>query len=391
MRILAVFRKSLREQLRELWLLALLLLLTPFFVGIFAAVFGAGAWTYRVVIVDHDAPAALADGRLLRAGEELRAAVAGVKNATGASALTVLSARDEVEAERLLTSGKAHALLAIPAGFSRSIAAARERRPVPEPRPQVIYEGDLTSQSYMVAAVLAVTAVSAYLEEASGQRGPVELKERPLGGSGARSELDMALPGLFVFGIILLIFPVAMALARESESGTLRRLMLSRVTSFDLLAGLSLLQVVVGLVAVLCAYATALAVGFKSQGPLWAGLLICAVASFASIGVGLLVACFSRSVTEAFLLGNFPMILLMFFSGAMIPIPKVPIFSVGSVTVGLWDWLPTTHAVSAMNKVMGIGLGLRESAYEMVSLALLSGLYFAAGVWLFKRRRMVAS
>jgi len=388
MRALAVFRKALREQLRELWLLALLLSLAPFFVVLFAVVFGAGGWSYRVVLVDHDEGALLADGRPLRAGADLAGAIAEVKNAAGSKPLRVVPAATHDEARAMLESGKAHALVEIPQGFSKALVAPP---PAGASRPQLVYMGDMTSTSYMVAAVLAITAVSGYLEQAAGVRYPVELVEKPLGGSGGRSELDLALPGLFVFAVMLLIFPVAMALAREGESGTLRRLQLSRVTSFDLLAGLSLVQVLVGTAAVLLAYAAAVATGFRSQGPLWAGILVCVVATFSVIGVGLLVACFSRSVTEAFVLGNFPLMLLMFFSGAMIPIPKTPLFTLGSVTVGLWDWLPTSHAVSAMNKILGIGLGAGDCLYELVSLLLLSAAYFAAGVWLFRRRRLCAA
>lgn len=383
MKVLAVFRKSLREQLRELWLLALVLTLSPFFVFIFSLVYGGGAWTYRVVVVDQDRGAGA-----LHADEQLIKALTDAKAASGKPALEVLRAPDHAAAEKMLTNGKAHALLELPTEFSASIAAAREHRE--GPRATVIYMGDMTSQSYLVAAVLAITTASTYIETATAMRGPVDFVEKPLGGSGARSELDLALPGLFTFGIMLLLFPVAMSLARESESGTLRRLMLTRVSAFDLLAGLSLVQVLVGVLAVLCAYGTAFAVGFRSQGPLWLALLVSVIASFASIGVGLIVAGFSRTVTEAFLLGNFPLMLLMFFSGAMVPIPKIPILTVGSVTVGAWDWLPTTHAVAAVNKVLGLGLGLREVVYELVALVVLSLLYFFVGVRIFQRRRMTA-
>ena len=286
-------------------------------------------------------------------------------------------------------TGKAHALIEIPAGFSEAIVASRAGQETSTP--ELVYMGDLTSSSYLVAAVLAITAASDYVEKATGRKGPVAFVEQPLGGSGARSDLDLAIPGLLVLALIMLIFPVAMALARESENGCLRRLQLTRLTAFDILGGLSLVQVVVGIVAVLAAFTTALAVGFESQGPVWAAVAISVVATFSIIGVGLLVACFSRSVTEAFLLGNFPMILLMFFSGAMIPMPKTPLFSVGSVTVGLWDWLPTTHAVSAMNKVLGLGLGFEDVLYELAALVVLSAVYFLVGVWLFKRRRMSAA
>jgi ABC-2 type transport system permease protein len=196
---------------------------------------------------------------------------------------------------------------------------------------------------------------------------------------------------MFMLAIIMLLFPVAMSLAREVENGCLRRLQLTKLSALELLGGMSLVQILVGVVAVLLAFATARAVGFRSQGPVAYAIVIGIIASFAIVGVGLLVACFSRSVTEAFLIGNFPMMLLMFFSGAMFPIPKVPLFSLGPVTVGLWDWLPTTHAVAPMNKILGLGLGVSDIAYEATSLAVLSALYFFAGVWMFRRRRMSAS
>ncbi len=251
--------------------------------------------------------------------------------------------------------------------------------------------GDMGSTTYLVAAVMAVNVIAAYLETATGHKSPVALVEHGLGASGARSELDVALPGIFVLAIIMLLFPVAMSLARESENGCLRRLQLTQMRAFDLLGGLSLVQILAGVLSVLLAFGAATAVGFTSQGPIWAAVAISVVASFATIGVGLLVACFSRSVTEAFLIGNFPMMLLMFFSGAMIPIPKVPLVTVHGVVVGLWDWLPTTHAVSAMNKILGIGMGLGDVLYELCALAVLSAAYFSLGVWQFKRRRMVAA
>lgn len=389
MKLIAVFRKRLREQLRELWLLALVLSLAPFFVFLMYLVFGAGTWDHKVVVVDRDRGAPLAGGSVLHAGRDLVDAIRNAKTASGEPALQVISSPDHSAAEQMLMKGKAHALIEIPEGFSMAVDEARRKQPASAA--QLVYMGDITSTSYMVAAVLAITAVSAYLEKATDSKSPVELVEKPLGASGARSALDLAIPGVFVLGMILLFFPVAMSLARESESGCLRRLQLTRISSLELLGGISLVQVLVGIVAVLLAFGTALALGFRSQGPVWAAIAITVIGSFAMIGVGLLVACFSRSVTEAFLLGNFPMMLLMFFSGSMIPISKVPVLSVGSIVVGLWDWLPTSHAVAAMNKVLGLGLGVDGVAYELISLVVLSAAYFSLGVWLFRKRRMAAA
>jgi ABC-2 type transport system permease protein len=380
MRLWAVFRKSLREQLRELWLVFLVIALGPFFVILFSLVFGGGAWTYKLIVVNQDHGPS---------GAGAIAALEDLRTGRGGPALQVFREIDVDRAERMLIKGSANALVVIPENFSASLDAARADRATP--RSTVIYSGDLANMNYMVAVVQALNCLAAYVGEATGDPGPFDMVERPLGGTGGKSDLDLALPGLFVFSLILLIFPTAMALARENDTGTLRRLQLTRMTAFDLLGGLAMVQVLIGAAAVLLTFGTAYAMGFRSQGPLWVAMAVSVIASFSIIGVGLLTACFSRSVTEAFILGNFPMMLLMFFSGAMLPLPRVIVFTVGGVSIGLWDWLPTTHAVSVMNKVLGIGVGLDQVVYELVMLTLLSALYFAAGVWLFKRRRMVAA
>jgi ABC-2 type transport system permease protein len=68
----------------------------------------------------------------------------------------------------------------------------------------------------------------------------------------------------------------------------------------------------------------------------------------------------------------------------------VSLFSLGGRTIGLYDILPPTHAVVALNKVLTLGAGLGDVAYELTALLVLSVIYFAAGVWLFQRAHLRA-
>jgi ABC-2 type transport system permease protein len=104
--------------------------------------------------------------------------------------------------------------------------------------------------------------------------------------------------------------------------------------------------------------------------------------------MGLLVACFCRTVTEAFLVANVPLFVLMFLSGAMFPLPRVPLFSVAGRPLLLTDLLPLSHAVAAMNKVLTLGAGPGEVAFELAALAVLSVAYYAAGMGLFQRMHL---
>jgi len=179
-----------------------------------------------------------------------------------------------------------------------------------------------------------------------------------------------------------------MTVAREVEDGTLRRLQITRMTAFDLLGGTSLTLIIVGVIAELLALATAMALGFRSYGPLWVAVLVGVATSVSVIGVGMIVAAFSRTVSQAFVIANFPLGVFMFLSGAIFPIPSVTLFEIAGQPIALCDFLPPRHAVIALNKILTLGSGLDEVAYELVALVVLSVLYFAAGTWIFQRRHL---
>ena len=99
----------------------------------------------------------------------------------------------------------------------------------------------------------------------------------------------------------------------------------------------------------------------------------------------MLVASFTRTVSQAFVVANFPLGLMMFFSGAIFPVPAVKLFTLAGHAISLYDILPPTHAVVALNKVLTLGAGFSEVAFELAALLVLSLFYFAAGAWLFGR------
>lgn len=332
MRVWSVFRKSLREQRRGLWVLIMTLVTAPFFVFLYWAMFGGGSATYSVLMLSNDVPVQVVDGRVL----------SGFVAARG---------------------------IGCPSGDAG-------RRPG---QPQ-----------YAVAGVMASAAIDAYVQAATGQKRAVQFAEIPLGASGARKEFESYVPGLLIFAAVMVIYPASMVVTREVEAGTLRRLRLARMTSLDFLGGVSFMQVLIAVVSVFLTFLTAWVLGFRSQGPVWVAIAISALTSLSMIGAGLLVASFSRTVIEAFVIGTFPMFLFFFFTGAAFPLPKVALFTIGGHTVGLQDVLAPTHAVVALNKVLSLGAGLGTVAFELIALLVLSLLYFAIGVWVFQRRHLRA-
>jgi len=382
MKLLSVFLKSAREQRRDLWVIGLSLAFAPLFVFIYWLMTGGtGSTSYGVLVINQDRQVGE-----LAAGAEVVSRLRALSYQNGAPLLKVSESADRAAAETRLRNREAAALVLIPADFSARLAEFRagDRSATTE----LTFIGDLTNPTYAVAAVLAMSAADGYTQDLTGAPRPVELVEIPLGASAARTEFENYVPGLLVLAVVLMIFQAAMTPAREIESGALKRLRLTRLTAFDYLGGTSLWLALISALAVLLTFGTAVAFGFRSQGPLWLAILIVILTSFSIIGLGLIVACFSKTVSQAFVIANFPLGFLMFLTGAAFPLPRLTLFTLFGHGFALPDLLPPTHAVVALNKIFTLGAGLDEVTFELAALLVLTGLYFGAGVWLFQKTQM---
>ncbi len=386
MKIWVIFLKTWREMRRDAWMLGLTLAFSPLFVLIYWIFTQGGSTSYTILVVNQDQGALLANSEVWYLGEEAIQTIEAVRYADGKPLLRVKLIETKDQINPVLRNRGAVAFLLIPPDFSKTLMAlkAGDRTHTAT----INFGGDLTNPYYMVGATLALSAVDNYIIQATGQRPVVRYTEEALGGSAARTEFETYTPGILVFAVIMLIFLAAMVVAREIETGALRRLQITSMSSFDFLGGVTLAMVVLGTLSVLLTFLTALALGFRSQGPIWAAILVGALTSLSIIGIGMIVGCFARSVSQAFVIANFPLGLLMFFSGAIFPVPKIVMFQFAGHEIGLYDILPPTHAVVALNKILTLGAGLGDVAFELGALTSLSILYFAIGAWLFQRMRL---
>jgi ABC-2 type transport system permease protein len=387
MRLFNVLLKSYREQKRDLWVLALSLAFAPLFVVLYYLMTGGtGSTAYGVLVINQDRPVVRADGTTLAAGEAIVAGLRAVAYETGNPLLKVALAEDRAAAERSIRDRQASVLLILPAELSATLADYQAGHSGASS--QVTFSGDLTNPTYTVAAVIAMTVVDGYSNQLTHAPRPVVLNEIPLGASNSRTEFENYIPGLLVMAVVLMVFQAAMMPARDIESGALRRLRLSPITSFEYLGGLSVWMALISLLSVLVTFGTAVALGFRSQGPLWMAVLIDLVAALSIIGIGLIVACLSKTVSQAFVIANFPLGLLMFLTGAAFPLPRPTLFSLFGHAFSYADLLPPTHAVIALNKIFTLGAQPGEVLFEFSALLLLTALYFGVGVWLFQKTQM---
>lgn len=383
-----MFRKSGREIWRDWLVLSLSVAFAPLFVWAYYLFTLGGSTTYNILLINKDQGALSASGEHLNFSEGAIQVILSVTYANGQPMLKVIPIEDQQRAQLKLHDRAAAAFVTLQGDFLQVILdmqGGNRSQPI-----QITFGGDLTNPYYMTASILALSGLETYIQQVTGQQPLIQYHEQPLGGSAARTEFEFYVPGVLVFAIIMLIFMASMSAAHEVEAGTLQRLRLTPLKSFELLSGMSAVLILVGVAAELLALLTAVALGFRSQGPLWVAILVGVVTSLSVVGVGLIVACFSRTVTQAFLIANFPLGLFMFFSGAIFPIPKVILFDIAGHEFGLADVLPPTHGVAALNKVFTLGAGFNDVAFELGMLTALSVVYFIVGAWLFQRRQMTA-
>ncbi len=379
MRLWNVFVKCAREQKRDLWVLMLSLAFAPLFVFIYWLMTSAGgSTTYGLIVINQD------EGyRNLQAGNELISLLKDFSYENGSPFLRVMEEKDRSAAEECLHNRNAAALLIIPANFSEVVEEMKAGGTAKSTNLEFV--GDLTYPTYTIAAVSAMTVTDEYLTGVSREIRPVGLLETPLGASASRTEFENYMPGLFIFAVIITIFQAAMLVARETEGGKLIRLRMANVSSFEFLGGISAWLVLVSVVSAGLTFVTAVLLGFTSQGPLWLALIVIILTSLSIIGTGMIVASFAKTVSQAFVIANFPLGFLMFLTGAAFPLPRTNLFTFAGHGVALVDLLPPTHAVIALNKIFTLGAGLADVAFELILLVVLSALYFAVGVMFFYR------
>ena len=377
MKILKIFWKSLKEQVRDPVTLGLSLIIGPFFVLLYWLMIPSGSTTYGVLVQNLDTGPR---------GIEAITLLETLAYPSGDPLLDVISVSDQARAEDLLKDRDAEVLLIIPANFSEKLEAT-SRGKIQNPA-EITLVGDLTNPYYAVGAVMAGSVLDEFVQVQTGVIRPVQFTEIALGASEGRSEFDLYIPGILIISVVMLVFIISMTITYEVEAGTLRRLQMTSMKASDLLIGISLPTVLLGVISLLLTLFVAILLGFSSQGSIWAALLIGGITAVAVVGVGLIVAAFSKSVSQAFIIANFPLIFFMFFSGAVYPIPRIILFQIAGFNISLYDLLPPTHAVMALNKILTLGVDLADVLYEIISLLVLSLLYYLVGILIFQRRHL---
>jgi ABC-2 type transport system permease protein len=306
---LAVYHKELRQIARDRRTLFILIFLPAFLLTLYGYALNFDIRHIGLAVEDRDA------------SSESRALVSAFINSSYFD--FVAAVHSPAEAERLLEVNRARAVLVIPEGFSRDIAAG-----VPG-TVQVIINGDNanTATTVMGYAANILRTVGAQLTpEGMAVQPPLGVEPRIWYNPELRSSLFLV-PGLIGFIVMITaVASTAISVVREKEAGTMEQVRMAPLGTVAFIAGKALPYLLIALAsAALIIFAAMLLFGLPMRGN-WIALLA-AVTLFliGALGTGLLISTVADSQQIAFqmalLISVLPTLML---SGFIFPIASMP-------------------------------------------------------------------
>ena len=446
-KFLSLAIKALKQTIRDRRSLFFLLLFPVVFMIIFAFAFGSpsslgtGTAPHEIAVINLDAGATVSINNTTQHVNDGASFTQLLENITYAQTDTHMFTLNNVSADQAQTMLKSRgldAVITIPENFSQAVVAlanasaraettsdiglrvingSTAQLPVNLTLPkqsnvtaQVIVEGDTGSAAFGAAQGLisnlleqyqsqiqatAIRQVDATLAQNQSQSNAsidyISAAVQPLTGTRSLTLFDYQAPGLIVFALLMQVSSVAQDLTRESDRGTLGRLKLSNMRSFDLLFGTLLTWILIAIAQILLLLGVAVALGFSwADGANSIGLavLVGIIGGIASISLGLLLAAFTTNERQAAQLGVLIAVPVSFLTGAFFPLPNEILGTAFGTTFQVYDLLPWTQVADALRQVLIYGSGFGAVAVYVGFAIVLTAILFVVGVISYSRVRL---
>lgn len=395
MKFISIAKKDLKELLRDRRGLFFILLFPLFFMLIFGFAYGnmgENNEAHNIAVVNYDQGISMPGGTHINFGDKTLDTLKDVKYPENDTNMFNVTMTSEADADNLVKQRTVDAEIIIPKNFSKSISTLTPSTIIV--RGDTGYSGFGITQA-MLSSVLGTyqTKLAANIQNEGNEQSQqlIQGKIEGLPGTESFTAFDYLAPGMMVFAILMLATSVATILTREVESGTLRRLKLSKMTSFDFLFGGLIPWSAVAAAQVLILFAVAIGIGFHWQGGIDSiilAVIIGIIGGVASISLGMIIASFARSPSQAGQLGTLVAVPLTFMVGAFFQLPQMVIGSFMGQQLQVYDILPWYHVANALRYVLTYTVSWDTVIYQIIWAVVLSAILFVIGVFLFSRNRL---
>lgn len=419
MKFISIAKKDFKELTRDRRGLAMILLFPMFFMLVFGFAFGGMGQNepHNLAVVNYDKGASMPlTGEQVNFGNNLTKVLEDSQYQDSDVHLFNVTLTTESEANEKIKQRDVDATLIIPENYSQSVVALitasfqsqvlSSTLPSTNLSSTLIIRGDTGYTGFGTTQGILTGVLEQYQDKMVGEiqkaitGSPgvtpdtyLQTRVESIPGTGSFTTFDFMAPGMIVFAILLLTTTVATGLTREVEKGTLSRLKLSKMTSFNLLFGGLIPWSLVAAAQVIILLIVAVLIGFHWQGGIYAlllAVLVGIIGGIASVSLGMIIAAFARNDRQAANLGTLISVPASFLVGAFFPLPSVVIANFWGQAFQLYDILPWTHVLSALQSTLTYGGGWETIAYQVGWAVLLTVILFVIGVGLFAKNRLQA-
>ena len=204
-----------------------------------------------------------------------------------------------------------------------------------------------------------------------------------LDGSGGLSDLDFGLPGIIVFGLMFLTMSTAQILVREKSNKTFLRYRLSNIKPTAIFSGIMISQILIALLLMPFILLVCFTMGVHVRGSIVPLLIVGTILSISAVGIGLIVACFTKNESEAINIGASIVVPLVLMSNSLYPLEKTTMFQIFGQNISFYDFLPTSVASDLLRGSLIYTQSLAQNRFWLVWLSAQALIIFIIGAVLF--------
>lgn len=384
MKILSLLKKNIILQIRDYWALLITLSLGPFFVVIYWLITMGFPSYYNILVVNNDKGI---EGKNINYGKDFIQMCDTDRRIIETMHIKLISSIDSGKV--ILKKRNADALIMIPENFSQVIQSKYDSLLTDRLKPEIYFYGEKSNTRYLVGVITSYTAIDEYIKYLTNETSPWNMVETFIDEEKIkRSDFELYVPGIFVLSIVMLLFSAGMIIIRDIEDKSIYRLKLTKMTVFDYVSGVTLTQILVGIISVVSTYVVAMFFGFRSLGTVFPVIAVSIIAFLGIIGITFIVVSFCKNATIFVIAGQFPLFILIFFTGAMMPIPRNPLFYIANNGICWNDFLPGTLAVTSLNSIFNEGSGIDQIGFQLIFGLLIAIIYLITGLYLFYKKHL---
>jgi len=292
------------------------------------------------------------------------------------------------QVKALMDSGKIHLAIIIPEDFSKKILSGNHAEM------QTIYDGVNSNTASIARSYVDAITAEFFREKLKGmleKRGLDELIKHDILKYDPRfwfnptlESMNFLVPGLIcVILTILSALLTSMTIVSEREKGTIEKLIVSPVKTYELILGKLIPYIFIAFFDILLVIAIGnLWFGVAIKGNLLLLFALSFVFLFSSLGIGLIISTIARSGQEAYiialLVSMLPSILL---SGFHFPIASMPL-----VLRGISLIVPARYYLVIIRGIFMKGIGFQYLWPSTLALLIFGTALVLLSTWRFKRK-----